>query len=100
MATIHLDVFEPNKALVTGPDFSAYIGFYGDQGYVELTDWDDHEASFYQVLPKLSQDDRYQRAARLLMQHVGLDAATVEVNYEFPRRRSALPQYYAVTLTL
>jgi hypothetical protein len=89
---IGVDVVEPNKALVTGLGFSAYIGFYGGQGYVELTEWDDHpDAALYEVLPKLSQDKRYERGAQRLAEYVGLEHGRIEIEYEYDRGRG-LPQ--------
>ena len=89
---IQVDVVEPNKAQVTGPDFSAYIGFYGGQGYVELTEWDGHpDAALYEMLPKVAQDQRYERAARRLANYVGMQSGRIEIDYEFDRGRG-LPQ--------
>lgn len=77
MITVHVDVVEPGRALVTGPEFSGQIGRAPDRPpserfYVADTDTGAVVGHAY----------TYSKAARLLAAHHGHDLVKINLEYE------------------
>lgn len=79
--TIKVDVVERNKALITGPTFSGYVGRHWDGPgfYVEDTDGGE------EVIGTTSRRGKagYERAARMLAKRYNLTDFTIAIDYEY-----------------